>query len=321
MTTPLALLSADHAIFSTRRHAFLTQMQQLLPWAELVALVSPYFYVVESGRGRPRVDLELMVRLSCLPQWYDLSDPATEEEVTDSLSIRHCAGLSLAARVPDETTLCTCRHLLEEHSLGTRIFALIQPHLAGRGFRLRQGTVMDATLIEAPTSTQNQSRQRDPEMHSTRKGQPWSCGMKLHIGIDHQTGLIHHLTPTPAQVHDSQMAPLLLHGAETDAWGDTAYVGQADRLREVAPHVTPRNQIKRPRGGVLSGIQRAANRFRAHHRARVEHPFRVIKGIFGFRKVRFRGLHKNTQRCFVLCALANLYLVRPQLAARAAAGA
>ena len=282
MTTPLALLSADHAIFSTRRHAFLTQMQQLLPWAELVALVAPYYYVVESGRGRPRVDLELMLRLYCLQQWYDLSDPATEEEVTDSLSMRHFAGLSLAARVPDETTLCKFRHLLEAHALGTRIFALIQQHLARLGFRLRQGTVMDATLIAAPTSTTNQSRQRDPEMHATRKGQQWYFGMKLHIGIDHQSGLIHHLTTTPAHVHDSQMAPLLLHGAETDVGGDTAYVGQTDRLREVAPHVTPRMQIKRPRGGVLSGMQRAVNRVRAHHRARVEHPFRVIKGIFGF---------------------------------------
>ena len=304
MTTPLALLSAGSALFSTRRHAFLTQMQQWLPWAELVALVAPYYYAVESGRGRPRVDLELMLRLYCLQQGYDLSDPATEEEVTDSLSMRHFAGLSLAARVPDETTLCTCRHLLAAHALGTRIFALIQQHLAGLGFRLRQGTVMDAALIEAPTSTQNQSRQRDPEMHSPRKGQPWSCGMKLHIGIDRQSGLIHHLTPTPAQVHDSQMAPLLLHGAETDV-GDTAYGGQADRLREVAPHMTPRIQIKRPRGGVLSGMQRAA------HRVRVEHPFRLIKGIFGFRKVRYRGLHKHTQRCFVLCALANLLLGAP----------
>ncbi len=219
MTTPLALLSAGPALFSTRRHAFLTQMQQWLPWAELVALVAPYYYAVESGRGRPRVDLELMLRLYCLQQWYDLSDPATEEEVTDSLSMRHFAGLSLAARVPDETTLCKFRHLLEAHALGTRIFALIQQHLAGLGFRLRQGTVMDAALIEAPTSTQNQSRQRDPEMHSPRKGQPWSCGMKLHIGIDRQSGLILHLTPTPAQLHDSQMAPLLLHGTETDVRG------------------------------------------------------------------------------------------------------
>ena len=321
MTTPLALWSADPALFSTRRHAFLNQMQQWLPWAELVARVAPYYDVVESGRGRPRVDLELMLRLYCLPQGYDLSDPATEEEVTDSLRMRHCAGLSLESRVPDETTLCTCRHLLEAQALGTRIFALIQQHRAGLGFRLRQGTVMDATLIAAPTSTQNQARPRDPEMHSTRKGQQWSCGMKLHIGIDHQSGLIHHLTTTPAQVHDSQMAPLLLHGAETDVWGDTAYGGPADRLREVAPHVTPRIQIKRPRGGVLSGRQRAAHRIRAHYRARVEHPFRVIKGIFGFRKVRYRGLHKHTQRCFVLCALAHLYLARPQLEAQATAGA
>ena len=227
MTTPLALWFAGPALFSTRRHAFLTQMQQWLPWAELVAQVAPYHDVVESGRGRPRVDLELRLRLYCLQQWYDLADPATEEEVTDSLSLRHCAGLSLAARVPDETTLCTCRHLLAAHALGTRIFALIQQHLAGLGFR----------------------------------------------------------------------------------------------LREVAPHVTPRIPNKRPRGGVLSGRQRAAQRIRAHHRARVEHPFRVLKGIFGFRKVRYRGWHQHTQRCFVLCALAHLYLVRPQRTAQAAAGA
>ena len=142
--------------------------------------------------------------------------------------------------------------------------------------------------------------------------------MKLHIGIDHQSGLIPHLTRTPAQVHDSQMAPFHLHGVETDVWGNTAYGGQADRLREVAPHVTPRLQIQRPRGGVLSGRQRTAQRVRAHHRARVEHPKRVLKGIFGSRKVR---LHKHTQRCFVLGALANLYLVCPQLEARAAANA
>ena len=207
-----------------------------------------------------------------------MSDLATEKEVTDSLSLRHFAGLSLEARVPDETTLCTCRHLLEEHSLGTRICALFPQHLPGLGFRLRQGTVMDATLIDAPTSTQNQSRQRDLKMHSTRKGQQWSCGVKLHIGIEPQTGLIPHLTPTPAQVHDSQTAPLLLHEAETDVGGDMASGGQADRLREVAPHVTPRIQIMRPRGGDLSGMQRAA--------PRVEQPFRAIKGILGFRKVR-----------------------------------
>ena len=310
MTTPLSLWSADHAIFSTCRHAFLTQMQQLLPWADLVAWVSPYYYVVESGRGRPRVDLELRLRLYCLPQGYDLSDPATEEEATDSLSMRHCAGLRLETRVPDETTLCKFRLLLEAHALGTRIFALIPQHLADLGFRLRQGTVMDATLIDTPTSTQNQSRQRDPEMHSTRKGQPWYFGMKLHIGIDHQSGLIHHLTPTPAQVHDSQRAPLLLHGAETDV-GGYSLRGSGRPPARGAPHVTPRMQIRRPRGGVLSGMQRAVNRVRAHHRARVEHPFRVIKGILGFRKVRYRGLHKHTQRCFVLCALANLYLARP----------
>ena len=169
MNTPLALLPADHAIFSTRHHAFLTQIQKLRPRADLVAWVSPYCDVVESGRGRPRVDLELKLRLYCLPQGYDLSDPATEEEVTDSLSLRRCAGLSLAARVPDDTTLCTCRHLWEEHVLGTRIFALIQPQLAGLSFRMPQGTVMDATLIDAPTSTQNQARKRDPEMHATRR--------------------------------------------------------------------------------------------------------------------------------------------------------
>ncbi len=180
--------------------------------------------------------------------------------MADSLSLRHFAGLSLEARVPDETTLCQFRDLRATHSLGTRICALIPQPLAGLGFRLRQGTVVDATLMDAPTSTQNQSRQRDPEMHSTRKGQPWSCDMKLHIEID--------------------------------------------------PHVTPRIPRMRPRGGVLSGRQRSAHRVRAHHRARVEHPFRVLKGIFGFRKVRYRGWHQNTQRGFVPCTLANLYWVR-----------
>ena len=154
--------------------------------------------------------------------------------MTASLSQRHFTGLTLAARVPDETTLCEFRHLREAHTLGPRICVLIPQPQAGLGFRLRQGTVMDATLNDAPASTQNQSGPWDPEMQATRKGQPWSCGMKLHIGIDHQTGLIHHLTTTPVQVHDSPRAPLLLQGAETDVWGDTAYVGQADRLREVA---------------------------------------------------------------------------------------
>jgi transposase, IS5 family len=259
-----------------------------------------------------------MLRLHCLQQWFNLSDPAVEEALYDSHAMRQFVGIDLGREpVPDETTICKFRHLLEAHQIGEQLFARIGAYLAGHGLKVSRGTIVDATIIAAPSSTKNRQKKRDPEMHQTQKGNQWYLGMKAHVGVDSQTKLIHSVAATAANVHDSQVLPKLLHGQETRVWGDSAYSGQRDVIRQHAPKAKSFVQAKAHRHRPLSGAERARNRTKSKVRAKVEHAFLVIKRIFGWAKVRYRGLAKNTHWLQISCGLANLYVARQRLMAAA----
>ena len=297
----------------TRREQFLNEMEQVVPWKELCALIEP-FYPKNDGAGRPTVGLERMLRVYFLQQWFNLSDPSVEEALYDSRAMRAFVGIDLGREgAPDETTVCKFRHRLEAHALGEQLFALVNAHLAASGLSVSRGTIVDATIINAPSSTKNKTKARDPEMHQTKKGNQWYFGMKAHVGVDSQTKLIHSVVATPANVHDSQILPDLLHGAETRVWGDSAYTGQTEAIRRAAPKARDFTHEKGTRGHPLTGIQKAKNTTKSRVRAKGEHPFLVIKRIFGFMKTRYRGLLKNANRLFVTCALANLFMVRRYL--------
>ena len=255
-----------------------------------------------------------MLRLHFLQHWFNLSDPAAEEALYESLSMRRFVGIDLGCEpVPDETTILNFRHLLERHDLGQALFARVNECLASRGLKVAGGTIVDATIIAAPGSTKNQAKARDPEMHQTRKGQQWYFGMKLHLGVDSKTKLIHSLATTAANVHDAKVLAALLHGDETRVYGDQAYRGQRAVIRERAPHAKDFTNRRYRHCGVVDEVERAKNRGKSGVRAKVEHSIGVIKRVFGFAKVRYRGLAKNTQRLWVTCGLANLFLVRHRL--------
>jgi len=254
------------------------------------------------------------LRIHFLQHWFNLSDPAVEEALYDSRAMRRFVGIDLGHEpAPDETTICKFRHLLEAHHLGDRLFALINAYLQENGLTVSTGTIVDATIIDAPSSTRNKDGERDPEMHQTKKGNQWYFGMKAHMGVDSQIKLIHSVAATAANVHDSQVLPDLLHGEETRVWGDSAYAGQGDVIREHAPNAQDFTNKKGCRNRPLSDEDAARNRTKSRVRAKVEHPFLVLKRIFGFSKVRYRGLNKNANRLFVACGLVNLYLARRQL--------
>jgi len=297
---------------TTRRGQFLAEMERVVPWRELCALIEPVY--PKAGDGRPPIDLELMLRVYFLQHWFNLSDPAVEEALYDSLAMRAFAGVDLGEKpAPDETTVCKFRHLLERNNLGTRLFQEVGRYLQERGMKVSSGTIVDATIINAPSSTKNASGERDPEMHQTKKGNQWFFGMKGHFGVDQKTKLIHSVAASAANMHDSNMLPELLHGQETHVWGDSAYAGQSELIEGLAPAAKDLTQ-KRGRGyKYLKPRQRIINRARSRVRARVEHSIGVIKRIFGFTKVRYRGIQKNAHRLFVTCALANLYIVRTRL--------
>ena len=300
---------------STRRERFLDEMNRVVPWAELVAVIEPV-YPKADGPGRPPVGIERMLRLHCLQQWFNLSDPAVEEALYDSRAMRQFVGIDLGCEpVPDETTICKFRHLLEAHELGKQLFARIGEYLTKRGLQVSRGTIVDATIISAPSSTKNRAKARDPEMHQTKKGNQWYFGMKAHIGVDSQTKRIHSVATTAANVHDSQVLPKLLHGQETRVWGDSAYSGQRDVIRQHAPKAKSFIQAKGHRHRLLSEEERTRNRTKSKVRAKVEHAFLVIKRIFGWTKVRYRGLAKNTHWLQISCGLANLYVARRWLLA------
>ena len=297
----------------TRRERVLDEMNRMVPWAELAAAIASVYPKAE-GAGRPPVGAARMLRLPCLQQWFTLSDPAVEEALYDSRAMRQFVGIDLGREpVPDETTICKFRHLLEAHQVGEQLFARIGAYLAAHGMTVRRGTIVDATIIAAPSSTKNRQKERDPEMHQTKKGNQWYFGMKAHLGVDSRTKLIHSVAATAAHVPDSQVLPKLLHGQETRVWGDAAYSGQRDVIRHHAPGAQNFIQTKAHRHRPLSEAERARNRTKSRVRAKVEHVFLVIKRIFGWAKVRYRGLAKNTHWLFITCGLANLYVARRRL--------
>jgi IS5 family transposase len=297
---------------STRRADFLAEMDEIVPWKRLCAVVEPHYPKGEGGR--PTIALERMLRIYFLQQWFNLSDPGVEEALNDSRAMEAFAGIDLGHEaVPDETTVCKFRHLLERHGLGPKLLHEVNAHLAAHGLRIGHGTIVDATIIEAPSSTKNASGQRDPEMHQTMKGNEWHFGMKAHIGMDSKMKIVHSVAATPANVHDSHLLPELLHGDETRVWGDAAYRGQTAVIRARAPHAADFTHRCSARRKDLSARERRVHRAKARVRARVEHAFHIVKRIFGFVKVRYRGIAKNAHRLIVNFALANLYLHRKRL--------
>lgn len=301
----------------TRREKFLAEMADVVPWDALLALIEPEY--PKAGNGRRPYALKTMLRIHLMQNWFGYSDPAMEEALYEVAPLRRFAGLSLTrGSVPDETTLLNFRRLLETHDLAPAILATVNAHLSDKGLLLRQGTIVDATIIHAPSSTKNQSKARDPEMHSTRKGNQWYFGMKAHIGADVDSGLVHTVVTTPANEADIEVVDELLHGKEEVTYADAGYTGAQHRVArrgmrwEIAAR---RGRIQAlPDGRHKRAMEKIEHR-KASIRARVEHPFRVVKRQFGFVKVRFKGLAKNTAQIVTLFALANLWLVRKKLLA------
>jgi transposase, IS5 family len=296
----------------TRREQFLAEMDRVIPWPQLLKQIAPHYPAPE--RGRPAMPLERMLRIYFCQQWFDLSDPAAEDALYDSESIRRFVGIDLASdAVPDETTILRFRHLLEAHELTRALFLKVAELLAQKGVMLKRGTIVDATILHAPSSTKNAAKARDPEMRQTRKGNQWYFGMKVHIGTD-LNGLTHSLTTTHAAAPDLPQLPVLLSGDETVVYGDAAYWCAAHR-ELYQGELGIRYRMNRRSGGKseLTPRERQINTARSRHRARVEHAFHVVKHLWGFTKVRYRGLAKNTARAFTSFALANLYLARNKL--------
>lgn len=298
----------------TKRDVFLQTMEQLVPWVDLCSVIEPHY--PKAGNGRPPVGLERMLRMYFVQQWFNLADEACEDALLDSAALRRFVGIDLGReRVPDATTLLKFRRLLEDNKLGEALFAKVGEVLQAQGLKVGKGTIVDATIISAPSSTKNAQRERDPEMHQTRKGQQWYFGMKLHIGVDSESGLAHSAVVTAANVHDKHPLPQLMHGAEEQLYGDSAYASQQELIRSKAPNARDcTNQRVRP-GSATEGLDRILNRAKSKVRSRVEHMFAVVKKLWGFNKVRYRGLAKNATRAFVTLGLANIYLARKVLMA------
>ena len=313
MTQPtFASLAWDGKGKVTRRERFLAEMDAVIPWARLTGLIEPHY--PKAGQGTQPMPLERMLRIYFLQHWFNLSDPAMEDALYDSEAMRRFAGIELSVdAVPDESTILRFRHLLERHQLTEAMFAAVRTLLEERRLLLKAGTIVDATIIEAPPSTKNAEKARDPEMHQTKKGRTWHFGMKAHVGTDPQ-GIVHSLTTTAAHVADITMLPPLLHGEERVLYGDQAYWSEFHRECAQAHGVRYRVNRRGTRQQPLTARQRASNRRRSQARARGEHAFHVVKHLWGFTKVRYRGLAKNTARLFAAFALANLYLLRRRLA-------
>jgi len=294
----------------TRRERFLAEMGAVIPWQRLLALIEPHY--PKAGNGTQPLPMERMLRIYFMQNWFNLSDPAAEDSLYDSESMRRFAGIELAEDViPDESTILRFRHLLEEHRLTEQIFAEIRTLLEEKRLLLKSGTIVDATIIAAPPSTKNAEGKRDPEMRQTKKGKDWHFGMKAHVGTDRR-GIVHSLTTTAANVHDSTQMSKLLHGNERAVFGDQAYWNDSHRRSAQAAGIRYRVN-RRPSRRPLTEHQRTINRLRSRARARCEHVFHVVKRLWGFTKVRYRGLAKNTARLFTAFALANLYLLRRRL--------
>jgi transposase, IS5 family len=295
----------------TRREQFLGEMNAVIPWAELLKLIAPHYPTGQGGRRA--MPLETMLRIYFLQHWYDLSDPAAEDALYDSESMRRFVGLELGDdAIPDESTILHFRHLLEAHQLTEAMFALVRGLLESRGLLLKSGTVVDATIIAAPSSTKNATDTRDPEMKQVRKGKNWYFGMKVHTGTDRR-GIVHSLTTTHAAEADINQLPQLLHGEERELYGDQAYWAEGDRQAAEAAGIRYRVNRRPTEKHPLTDRWKKINRARSRVRARGEHAYHVVKNLWGFTKVRYRGLAKNTVRVFAAFALANLYLMRRRL--------
>jgi len=301
----------------TRKAVFLDEMNLVVPWSELLVLIAPH--APRAKTGRPPFELETMLRIHFVQQWFGLSDLAMEEALFETALYREFVGLSSVQRIPDRVSILRFRHLLEQHQLAEQILATVNATLTDKGLMLREGTVVDATLIAAPSSTKNSTGERDPEMHQTKKGNQWHFGMKAHIGADADSGLVHTVLGTAANVNDVTQAGALVHGDETDVFADAGYQGVAKREEtqgiKANWHVAMRPGKRRaldkrtPMGAILDRLEQA----KARIRAKVEHPFRVIKRQFGYTKVKYRGLAKNTANLMTLFALSNLWMARRSL--------
>ena len=299
---------------TTRRAQFLADMDRIIPWAELAAVIEPVYPKVGEQGGRPPMPLERMLRIYFLQLWFNLSDPAVEEALYDSVAMRGFVGIDLGIEgAPDETTICKFRHRLERHKLGKTLLKAVNEYLRTHGIKIANGTIVDATIIGAPSSTKNKAGARDPEMHQTAKGQQWYFGMKAHVGVDSRSKLIHTILASAANVADVEALPYLLHGAETRVWGDQGYQGHSAAIHARAPRARDFTNRKYRGRGWVNEVEKAKNRTKSQVRAKVEHSIGVIKRIFGFNKVRYRGLAKNLHRLEVTAALANLYMSRRRL--------
>ena len=297
----------------SKRELFLDQRNQVVPWSELLALVEPVY--PKAGNGRQPVGLGIMLRTYFLQQWFGLSDPGMEEAFYESAVLQRFAGVDLGvAAAPDETTILRFRHLLEQHDLCGQMLDTVNRYLETKGIRIGTGTIVDATILHAPSSTKNSSGKRDPEMHQTRKGNQWYFGAKAHIGVDAREGHVHSLCTSAASVSDVHMLPDLLHGDEKKVWGDGGYQGQTEAIRAAAPKAQDMTCKRTRYKDGVDELERAKNRTKSKVRAKVEHPFRILKRVFGFTKVRYRGIWKNHQWLCAAFALVNLYLHRNQLA-------
>jgi IS5 family transposase len=301
----------------TRKEIFLARMEKLIPWQEIEAMLHPIYRT--SKKGRSGYALSTMLRVHCMQLFYNLSDPAMEDALYEIESMRRFAGLNLAGPIPDETTILNFRHLLEKHQLGKAIFEIINDHLAKAGCMFKEGTIVDATIIAAPTSTKNSDGERDPEMHQTKKGNQWYFGMKMHAGVDDTLGLIHSIETTAANEHDITAADKVMHGEEQRFWGDAGYQGIQKRDEHkgkkidwfVALRPSSKERKNCPNEELLDSIEH----HKASVRAKVEHVFFYIKRMFGYSKVRYRGLAKNTNRLYVLGGFTNLLKAEPYMTA------
>lgn len=304
---------------TTRREKFLGEMEAVVPWARLVAVIEPFYPA--GRRGRPPIGIERMLRIYFLQQWYALADEALEDALYDSQAMRTFAGIDLGVEgVPDATTLLDFRHLLERHELTRRIFEEVSVLLSQKKLTLREGTIVDATMIAAPCSTKNARKARDPEMHSAKKGNQWHFGLKAHIGVDAHSGLTHSLSVTAAHVADIAQTPALLHGQERVVYADAGYTGVEKRPEVLQAHAKVRFEVAAKRGkikaleeGPLKALKLELEKVKAQVRARVEHPFHIVKNLFRHRKTRCRGLLKAGAQLYSLFALANLFMARRTL--------
>jgi len=303
----------------TRRERFLAEMEQVVPWARLVAVIAPHYPA--GRRGRPPMGLERMLRVYFLQQWYGLADEALEDAIYDSQALRLFVGIDLSVEsVPDATTLLKFRHLLERHELTKLLFAEVAALLSEKQLLMKEGTIVDATIIAAAPSTKNRRKERDPEMHQTKKGNQWHFGMKAHSGVDLESGLVHTVTGTAANVADIAQTQALLHGQEKVAFGDAGYIGVEKRAEIIAQHpkvefhvAAKRGKVKAMAAGALKDAVQQLETLKAQVRSLVEHPFHVIKNLFRHRKARYRGIAKNLAQLRTLFALANLFISKRDL--------